>query len=169
MAALALPAFIGATVLNAVGAQQQGAAADRAATIEAQQMRQQAGQVRASAQREALEQGRQTRLLLSRQQALAGGSASDPGVVTLASNLAAEGELRAASSLYEGEEQARGMEFGADMRRWQGRQARRAGNLKAVSSILTAAAAGAKFGGAGGGEGFGTGRAFGNRDYGEFL
>lgn len=112
-------------------------------------MRQQAGQVRASAQREALEQGRQTRLLLSRQQALAGGSASDPGVVALASNLAAEGELRAATSLYEGEEQAQGMEFGADMRRWQGRQARRAGNIRAVSSVLSSAGGMSRFGGGG--------------------
>src|SRR4051812_33157911 len=68
-------------------------AADNATALEfkAQQEDQGAQESRAAAQRQALEKGRQTRLLLSTLQARAaasGGGASDPGVLDIAGKIA---------------------------------------------------------------------------------
>lgn len=136
MAQLAMPMAVIGSVLNAAGTQQQGADAARSANFQAAQLDQQAGQARASAQREAAEQRRQARLAQSRVQALAGGGGLDAGVVELTSDIAGEGEYRALASLYEGEERAAGLETSAKAKRLEGKQAKRAGNMKAITSIL---------------------------------
>ena len=127
------------TIFSAVGKQQQGAAADTAAGYQAQQLDQRAGQARASAQRAAIEQRRHAALAGSQLQARAGGGGLDPTVVDLASGIAGEGEYRALTALYEGEERARGDEMAAAAKRYEGKQARRAGNIGAVTSLFSSA------------------------------
>ncbi len=79
-----------------------------------------AGQERAVSQRAAIEQRRRGALVSSRAQALAaasGAGALDPTVVDIMGDLETETEIRALSALYEGEESARGLEYGALLER----------------------------------------------------
>lgn len=143
MAALAAawPALLAAgTAVGAVGQIQQGRAEEKAAGVESEQLRRRASDVRGAAQRKALEEKRQSGLLQSRAEALA--SASGAGGTTVAnivSDLAQEGAYRQAVALYEGESGARSLEFGANMRRYQGKLAKRAGYMGALSTALSAA------------------------------
>jgi len=137
---------IGSTVLGLVGASQQasaqreaGAAADQAAQYRAAQLEQQAGQERAASQRKSIEARRRSALAMSRAQALAassGAGALDPTVLKIMSGITGEGELEARTELYQGEERAIGQEAGAAASRYEGAQARRAGEIKAKSTIL---------------------------------
>lgn len=129
-------ALVAATVLSAVGSFEAGQGQKRSMDFQAAQLDQQAGQTRASSQREAAEQRRQATLAQSRLQAVTGGAGLDPTVVNLSANLAGEGEFRALSALYEGEERAKGMEGQAAAARYQGRQAKAAGTIGAMSSLL---------------------------------
>jgi hypothetical protein len=128
---------VAATAMTVVGSQQAGAAADRAAAFRAAQLEQQAGQERAASQRAAIEERRQAGLAMSAVQARAGGGGLDPTIVNLQSRLAGHGEYRALTALYQGSERAAGLEMQADAARMEGRQARRAGNLGAVTSVLS--------------------------------
>jgi hypothetical protein len=134
---MALPLAIASTVFTVMGQQQEGAAAQASAKFEARQRDQAAGQERASSQREAAEHRRRSGLALSTLQARAGGGGLDTGVLDLASDIAGEGEYRALTSIYEGEEQARGLEMGADAARMRGRTARDAAGVKSVSTMLS--------------------------------
>lgn len=109
---------------------------------EARQLKDQAGTERATSQRQAMEERRQSRLAQSRTQALAaasGGGADDPTVVNIMANLEGEGEYRALASLYEGEEQARGLEAQAAARRREAKNTKRAGYINAGGTILQSA------------------------------
>lgn len=113
----------------------------KALKSEARQLDAKAGLERASSQREALEERRQGRLAQSRTLALAaasGGGASDPTVVNLMADLAGEGEYRALTALYNGEEEARGLEAQATARRKEAKAVKTAGYLKAAGTILNA-------------------------------
>lgn len=139
MAELALIATVASTALQAAGTLAAGSAAKKEAFFEAQQMQQQAGQERATSQRVAIEKRREAGIAGSRAQALAaagGGSATDPTVVNIQSNIAGEGEYNALSALYTGEERARGLEEGADAKIYEGRTAKRASLMKAGATIL---------------------------------
>lgn len=97
---------------------------------------------RAASQREALDKGHQTTLLLSKLQANAaasGGGASDPGVTTLASNIAGRGEYESLLDMYKGENRARGLEDQAIGDRLTGDAAAAEGNAKRNASYLSAA------------------------------
>jgi len=99
---------------EAQAAAQRRAAADNATALEfkAQQEEQNAQESRAAAQRQSLEKGRQTKLLLSSLQARAaasGGGASDPGVLDLAGDISRRGEYQALTEIYNGESRARGL------------------------------------------------------------
>jgi hypothetical protein len=138
--AAALPIImIASTVFSAVGKQQQGAEADRAAGFQAAQLEQRAQASRASAQRVAREERHRAELANSALQARAGGGGLDPTIVDLSAGITGEGEYRALTAMYEGEERARGDEMAAETRRYEGRQARRAGNMGAVTSLFSAA------------------------------
>lgn len=130
--------MLASTVLTTVGQIQQGQGANEAAQYQAAQLEQNAGQARASAQRDAIEERRQAALANSRLQALAGGGGLDPTIVHLAQNIAGEGEYRALTALYGGEERARGMETSASARRFEGEQAQRASYFKAAGTIFGA-------------------------------
>ena len=145
--------LVGSTVLSAAGNLQEGWAADANAKAqqqsleyEAKQSEVQAGQERAAAQRRAMEERRQATLASSRARALAaagGGATIDPSVVNLMGDLAAEGEYNAGVAMYEGEEEARNLETSASLRRYEGtmarsagKQAKRAGYIKAGTTVL---------------------------------
>lgn len=107
---------------------------------EAGQLEDRASSVRASSQRRAMEERRQSRLASSRALALAAatGGASDPTVVNILAGLSGEGQYRALTALYEGEEEGRGLEFEASNRRKEAKNAKRAGYIEAAGSMLKA-------------------------------
>jgi hypothetical protein len=131
---------------QADAAAQEGAAVKTAAYYEADQLDQQAGQERAAAQRQAMDSRRQERIIQSNLQAAAaasGGGATDPTIGRLSSDIAVEGQYRALSDLFRGEERARGLENQANARRYEGdigytagRVRQRAGRNAAQASII---------------------------------
>ncbi len=100
-----------------MGAEQKNAKNEQIlAGFQADQLRTNAGQAQAAAQREAIDIDRQVQLNASRALAVAassGGGASDPTVVNLIAQSAADGAYRKAVALYEGDEQARAMRLDA--------------------------------------------------------
>jgi len=164
-----------ATVLQASAQQRAGEAAKQAGEAQALGLENQAtqhainaGQARAFAQREGINERRQERLVQSRLQATAaasGTNALSPGIVDISEDIAGEGEYRFLSALYQGEERARGENFAAQIRRFEAGEARRgggiaqsAGNMSALTTIFSNAGQMgmyAKYGG--GGAGFGGG------------
>ena len=152
---------VAGTLIGAQGQQQAGKAASAqasaaarnervAAEFEAKQADYLAGQSKAAAQREALEQRRAAALIASRALAVAaasGAGASDPTVVDLIGQIYAEGNYRSALALYEGEEQARSYEVSAAARRVggasaasartaEGQSIARASNLSMFSTLI---------------------------------
>lgn len=130
-------AQVAATGLSAYAQLAGGRAQSKAADYEAEQLRVAAGQQRASAQRAAVEERRQTTLALSRLRAVAGGGSGDASVVDAAEDIAGAGEYSALTALYQGEDRARSMETAAGLRRFEGGQARAGGYIGAVSSVLS--------------------------------
>jgi hypothetical protein len=127
---------IAGAVISLLSSFQKGRQARADGEFQAAQQEQAAGQDRAAVQRQAIDQRRQARLANSRLQALAAGSGNDPTVANLAADIADEGELRALTSLYQGEEHARGLEMGADSARIHGRNAQRAGMVDGIAQAL---------------------------------
>jgi hypothetical protein len=129
--------------MSVVGSLNQGKAAQQAANYKAQQMEVNAGQERAASQRAAIEQQRKSRLIQSRAQAVgaSSGSVLDPSTVNIMSGLAEEGELGALTALYQGESRARGYESEASISRYEGKQAKKAGQMAAFGAGLSGLAA----------------------------
>jgi len=125
-----------------------GRAAKKSAISDAKQLQRRAGATRASAQRASNEERRDARYLLSRARALAaksGGGVDDPSMVNVFGDIEAEGEYNALARLYDGEQEALGLQDAAKARRSEGNAAMNA------SYINTAAAAASSFAGGGGG------------------
>lgn len=128
-----LPAILGAvsaggTVISAVSAKRQGD------NVAAQELAQ-GNAAKASAQRAAYNEGRQTALVQSRAKAYAaaaGGSSDDPSVVTNLAQIGSEGEYRRLTALYGGDTAAEGADMEADASRNKGR-------ARAISTVLTGA------------------------------
>jgi uncharacterized low-complexity protein len=139
MAAI-LPWVIGgATLFSAMGSVQAGQAQNEAARYAAQQAEQAAGQSRAASQRAAEEERRQARIVASRARAAAGSSGAgvtDPTVTNIIGDIEGEGEYRALTALYQGEDRARTLETDAALRRFEGRQARKSGMFDAAGTIF---------------------------------
>ena len=109
MAQLALIAMVAGTVIKGVGDYRQGIS-------QARQLKRKAGQVMAQSQRQAAEERRQAELVESRARAVAGASGTDvesTGLKTIYGDIAAEGEYRALTALWNGEEEAIGLNFAA--------------------------------------------------------
>lgn len=140
---------LASTIFQTSGLLGQGVAANAAGKYQAAQLEQRAGQTRAAGQRDASEQRRRAQLVQSALQARAGGGGLDPTVVNLSKDIAAEGEYRALTSLYEAEDAARGDEMSAAGARMQGRRGRVAGGIGAVSTLFspTAQTVYSKYGG----------------------
>ena len=143
MGAAAIPLMVAGTALSAgstiLGANSEAKQYKSAAA----QLDVQAGAERAMSQRDAFEQRRQARLLSSRGLAVAaasGAGADDPTVVNALADIEGEGEYRALTALYNGEEQARADESQAKAYRKAGKNAKLAGYLKAGGTILSAGA-----------------------------
>ena len=132
-----LPSLFGG-VTKAYGAYSEGAAADAEAKFEAKQMMINAGQAKAVAQRDAIEQTRQSGLVQSRILALAaasGGGASDPTIINLIGKQAGQGAYNAAVAIYKGDDRARELEMAAAAKRYEGASAKSAGIAKAVGAL----------------------------------
>ena len=118
------------------------------ANAEARELRNQANQLdvqagldRASSQRQAMEERRQSRLASSRALAVAaasGGGADDPTVVNAIAGIDGEGEYRALTRLYEGDQEALSKEAQADANRRGAKATKKAALFKAAGSILSA-------------------------------
>lgn len=106
---------------------QYGLQAQQAAHFEATQLRINATQAQASAQRQAYDVGMQTQFITSRALAVAaasGGGASDPTVVSLIARDAARGAYLKSVALYQGDDRARLLDMQADAKEFQGRETR---------------------------------------------
>lgn len=140
--AIPLALMAASTVVQAGG--QVSAANAQASELrsEAGQLDTAAGQDRASAQRAGAEQQRQGRILQSRalaRAAASGGGASDPTVVNILANLEGESKYRALTALYEGEETARSKETQANAKRTEAHNAKKAGYIGALGTVLSGA------------------------------
>lgn len=111
---------------------------EAAAEFRAQQLEVNAGQQTAAAQRAALDERRRARFAQSRALAVAAvsGGGSDPTVVDIIGELAGEGEYRAMTDLYQGEEAARQLRMGAAGARFQGAVGKQNYDSAAVGSLL---------------------------------
>lgn len=124
------------SAVGAIGAIQGGKAQQASANYQAAQLEAAGKTERAIAQREAEEDRRQARLMQSRARAV--GAASGGGIdLELAGDIAAEGEYRALTSLWEGEEAAKGRKAQAAAARFEGKQAKKAGYLTAGKTLLS--------------------------------
>jgi hypothetical protein len=143
MAQVMMAAQIAGALIQAGGTIMGGLAANDAAKAEAKQMEQEAGQTRARAQRVAIGERHKGTIAQSRLTALAaagGGDAQDPTVVDLASGIYEQSEYDALMGLYNGEERARGYEYGAKVRRYEGKMAKKMSFFDAASTALGAGA-----------------------------
>lgn len=152
MAQAILPAMmLGGAALSAGGTIMGSKAEARELRREAAQLEVNAGQERAMGQRRAIEEKRQARLVQSRAQAVAaasGGGASDPTVINAIADLAGEGEYRSLTSLYEGNVAGDDLLRQAQARRREAKNTKKAGLIKAGSTILgTATSMYDRFGG----------------------
>lgn len=137
---------LGGSFLQMMGQQEGGRAARiegeqrrAAAEFEAWQAEELAGQVMASAQRQALEEKRKARFDASRAIAVAaasGAGVSDPTIVNLIASAKGEGVYRAHVALYEGEAKARQLKFDAATGRLSGTQALMSGLRKEEGAAL---------------------------------
>lgn len=118
-----------------IGAVAAGNEAARSANFEAAQLEREARAAQARASHIAAEEGRQRRLALSRARAV--GAASGAGrAARIEGDIEAEGQYRALTAIFEGEEAAAGRMTQAAARRYDGSVARRAGFMKAGASVL---------------------------------
>lgn len=137
---LTAAATIYSTVSTAQAQRKAGVDRKNAADFEAAQLEQQAGQTRASAQRQAIEQRRQSAIASSRALAVAGASgagALDPTVVDLMAGIESAGDYSARVALFEGNEVAIGRETAASSRRYGGDQALQAGKTNAQATVVS--------------------------------
>ena len=149
MSGFALPLAMGSMGLGAMATQQsaQGAMAagesqKAAASFEARQLEQRAGQERAVAQRQSIESSRQGDLAISRASALAsasGGGSYNPGIARIIGGLAEDSELRRQLILSSGEERAIGSEMDAASSRMAGTISRSSGRSRRNTAYLSGA------------------------------
>lgn len=129
------------TLVAGKAEQAAGRARQQALEHQAAQARQIAGQERAASQRAAFEKRREGRLLSSRalaRAAASGAGAGDPTVENILGDIGAEGEFRALTELFLGEERARNLETQAALKIFEGTLERRAGDVARRASRVTA-------------------------------
>lgn len=140
---------VASTALSAMSSIQQGNAADANArsqqnmlNAQALQSEMKATEERAMAQQRAKESRRQAVLKSSRAQAISaasGGGSFDPSIINLMGDIAAEGEYNAGIDMWQGESAAQDLEYGAELDRYQGREARKAGKAAKRAGFMKAA------------------------------
>ncbi len=138
MAQLAIAAVMGAAELW------KGKKEERLKELEAEGYRDAAKRRMAAATREVAEEERNRDFMYSRALAVAatqGGSTGSAGVVKLLADLNAEGEYRILSRLYTGQDEAEGLRFRAEAAIREGKSARSASYVNAVTSAVSSYAA----------------------------
>lgn len=133
-------AGVAGTIMSVSGALQQGKDAEAKAKYEAKVQEQQADEAQAASQREASEKYRQGQYMLSQQRAAiagSGGSVNDPSVIDMMGETAGETALSAETSIYKGEQQARGYNDAAKVSRYEGKAARRASYYNAAGALFS--------------------------------
>lgn len=147
------------TIAGGNAAKAAGLAGQQAQEFKAKQEEQAAQESRAVSQRAALDKRRQGDLALSTLQARAaasGGGAADPGVLTLAGDIAGRGEYEALFDMYKGENRARGLidqaagsRLTGEALRAEGEAKKRASRFSALGTIIGGVgSAASQFGGA---------------------
>lgn len=126
--------------VQALGTLQAGAEAEARAKYEAKVQEQQADEAYASSQREAAEKYRKGQLMLSEQRAAiagSGGDLTDPSVLDIMGDTAAEIDLAARTDIYRGDQQARGYNDAAIASRISGKNARTASFIGAAGGLFS--------------------------------
>jgi hypothetical protein len=139
MAALATIASIAGTVVSAIGTIAAGKAQARAAEYEAAQLDVRGKEERAGAQREALEKKRETKLALSRHQAVTAASGLgtvDPTVTDQLGEIAEYGTYQQQLAQYGGDSRARELDYQARATRMSGKTQMRGAMYSAAGTIL---------------------------------
>ena len=139
---MTVPLQVGGTLMSAFGSLSQGKSAQRSHEFTAAQLDRNALAAEATSQREAIEERRKAELMKSRARAVAaagGGTASDVGVMDIMAKMEREGEYNALTALFEGSEQAAGLRTGAMAERFTGAAKKKAGKIKAVSTLFSGA------------------------------
>lgn len=129
---------VAASGLQMMGTIAQGNASRAMADNQAAQLRQQAGETRASSQRAAMEERRKGIYASSRAQALQAAGGADPEsktAITNEANLTGAGEYGALTAMFNGEERARSLEMGASNKMIEGQQAHQAGVISGISTF----------------------------------
>lgn len=132
----------GGTIMGGNAAAAAGESSRNESYFKAAQEDQAAQESRAASQRDSLEKGRQTQLVLSKLQAEAaagGGGADDPGVLNLAGDIAGRGEYESLMDMFKGENRARGLQDEAVGSRMSGDAALAEGKAKQNASYMSAA------------------------------
>ncbi len=138
---------IASAAVSTAGAISQGRAANKAAKFQAAQLQQQADRDRQLAAQEArdLRDSESRRQAALRARVAGGGATLEGSPLAVLSDLAGESEFQAIRRVASGEIAANRAEGQAALRRFEGRNAKRSGLLKAGSTLLTAASS--SFGG----------------------
>lgn len=139
-------ASIGSTALSVIGGIQQGQAEEARLEAQAKIDEREAKREEAEAGRVSREKRREGLLLQSQQiaRAAATGGASDPSVVSTIADVEAETGLQAGRIEAAGAQTAQDLRYGAQLKRQQGKSARRAGYTRAIGTTLTGASSLAK-------------------------
>ncbi|AXV15122.1 hypothetical protein CYG48_05055 [Neorhizobium sp. SOG26] len=128
------------TAVQTFGTIQAGREANARAQYEAKVQEQQADEAYAASQRDAAEKYRQGRLMLSQQRAAiagSGGDLTDPSVLDIMGDTAAEIDLAARTDIYKGDQQARGYNDAAKNSRISGKNALNASYISAAGSLFS--------------------------------
>jgi hypothetical protein len=145
---LAIAATAGGSAISAIGAINQGDAANQAAKYNANVMEQEARRTNEEAAIRAGEVARRTRqtLAASRAGATTNGFEIEGSIDDLLGQVERQGNLDALTAIYEGSGRAQGLRNKATLTRFEGRQAQRAGYTQALGSIFSGAGRTAQIG-----------------------
>ena len=135
---VAIGAQVGGTVMSAFGQMGEGDDAKAYSSYISAQLRRNAIQEVAAAQRQVENERLNTDLVTSRALAVAaaGGGASDPGVMRIIADIEGEGSYRESVALYNGEEAARALTDQAAATDYEGSQIKKASRRKAIGTIF---------------------------------
>lgn len=143
MAQAVIPLMIAGTVLSTVSTLKQGDAIDQAAKFEAKQLERNAKATFAEGTRAAAEHMRQGRIAESNsraQMAGSGGVTDDPSAVQTLGESNANAQYNALAAMYSYKSAAQGQTTQAQARRLEGKNAKRASRLKALSTVISGGA-----------------------------
>jgi len=139
---MAVAAVVAATALSAYNESQEGEAANVAAKATARQQRRNARASEAEGTRRAIEINRQGEGAQSDAAAAmgaAGGVTDDVGAIKTMADIEKVTDYNALAALYESGQRADTQRFAAQLDEMSGKQAQRAGRMKAVSTVLSGA------------------------------